>query len=291
MLASRSAETLAVVADECADLGTGARPLVVPTDVADPAAVDALLAAARAEHGRVGAVVTTAAVVAYGRFDVVPAAAFDQVIRVNLLGTANVARSSLALFAQQDGGHLVIVGSLLGRIVTPWMSTYVTSKWAVHGLARTLQVEAREMPGVAVSLVSPGAVDTPIYSQAASYGGRTGRPPPPVATPEAVARRIVKVLARPRRIASVGLANWAAEAGFRYAPWAFDRLVRPGMSLGGLARAHVAPHPGNLWSPSPAGEAVHGSWGRHWQRAVVLAGVAGSVAWAVRSVGTTDRRR
>ena len=186
VLAARSLDSLRSAEQECR--AAGAQTLVLTTDVADQAAVDALLAAAVARFGRVDAVVHSVTVVAYGRFEDVPAAAFDRVIASTLTGAANVARSALQVFRQQGGGTLVLVGSLLGKIVTPYMSSYVTAKWAVQGLARTLQVEARSTPGIDISLVSPGSVDTPVYRQAASYSGRGGRPPPPVDPPEKVAR-------------------------------------------------------------------------------------------------------
>lgn len=281
VLASRSRVALEDTADECRALARQAgveRPVisVVPTDVSDRHAVEALLDRARAEHGRVDAVVSSAAVVAYGRFDVVPAEAFDRVVGVNLLGVANVARTALRVFAAQGGGRLVVVGSLLGRIATPWMSSYVTSKWAVHGLVRTLQIEARRLPGVDVSLVVPGGVDTPVYAQAAAYGGRNGRPPPPVSSPEAAARVVVRAIDRPRRSTSVGIANGITSAGFRLLPGIYDRIVSPLMFVAGLSWRRVAPHPGNVWEPSPSGEAVHGRWGRHWLRAVGVA-VPGTV--------------
>lgn len=292
VLASRSRDTLDEVATECRAIAARAgvadlRVTVVVADVSDRSSIDDLLGRARANHGQIAAVINTVAIVAYGRFDVVPAEAFDRVMEVNLLGTANVARSALTAFAVQGGGHLVIVGSLLGQIATPWMSTYVTSKWAVHGLARTVQIEARELDGVDVSLVSPGAVNTPVYSQAAAYGGRGGRPPPPVSRPEVVARSIVRVLDRPRRTVSVGVANPLAIAGFRHLPGVFDRIVRPAMSAAGLSRRHVAPHPGNLWDPTPSGEAVHGGWGRHWLRAVGTAGLVGGIVVVRRVAART----
>ncbi|HST64046.1 MAG TPA: SDR family NAD(P)-dependent oxidoreductase, partial [Mycobacteriales bacterium] len=221
VLAARSEEALRATAGECG----GAETLVVPTDVADPAAVDALFAAAVARFGRVDAVVHSVTVVAYGRFDEVPGPVFDQVIAVTLTGAANVARTALRAFRDGGGGQLVLVGSLLGKIATPYMSSYVTAKWALHGLARTLQIEARQTPGIGVSLVSPGGVDTPVYRQAASYYGRGGRPPPPVDPPEKVARAIVRALDRPRRETSVGIANPVVVTGFRGLPFVYDRLV------------------------------------------------------------------
>ncbi len=197
VLASRSAPALAEVERDCAR--QGATVLVVPTDVADTAAVVALFAAAVERFGRVDAVVHAAAVVAYGRLEDVPDEVFDHALNVNLIGTARVARTALRLFRDQGGGRLVLVGSLLGKIATPYMSSYVAGKWGVHGLVRTLQIEARQTPGVDISLVSPGGVDTPVYAQAGSYTGRIGRPPPPVDPPEKVARAVVRAIGRPRR--------------------------------------------------------------------------------------------
>jgi NAD(P)-dependent dehydrogenase (short-subunit alcohol dehydrogenase family) len=294
VLAARSVEGLAEVERECLahaargghEPGPGeARVLTVPTDVSHRDAVERLFTAAYALYGRVDAVVHAPAVVAYGRFEEIPADVFDQVVAVDLIGTANVAREALQRFRAADGGHLVVVGSLLGKIATPWMSSYVTSKWGVHGLVRTLQAEVRHVPGIEVSLVSPGGVDTPIYAQAASYARREGRPPPPVDRPETVANAIVTVLGHPRRETSVGLANHLYTFGFRFVPGVFDVIVAPMMSrLGMSGTPSPEPHTGNVFAPRPLGEAEHGKWGRHWLRGVVLAGSVASAVGARRAL-------
>ena len=120
--------------------------LAVPADVTERDAVERLFEAIYARYGRLDAVVNSAAVVAYGRFEDVPAEVFDQVVAINLVGAANVARTALRRFKADGAGQLVVVGSLLGQIATPWMSPYATTKWALHGLARTLQVEAAAPP-------------------------------------------------------------------------------------------------------------------------------------------------
>jgi hypothetical protein len=70
----------------------------------------------------------------------------------------------------------------------------------------------------------------------------------------------------------------------------YDRLVAPLMSVAGLSRRHVEPHPGNLWEPTPAGEAVHGRWGRHWLRAVAGAGLASGAVLVPRLVARRHTR-
>jgi NAD(P)-dependent dehydrogenase (short-subunit alcohol dehydrogenase family) len=282
VLASRSAQALAEVERDCA--AQGATVLVVPTDVSDPAAVEALFATAVDRFGRVDAVVNSAAVVAYGRLEDVPDEVYDHALEVNLLGTVRVARTALRLFRTQGGGRLVVVGSLLGKIATPYMSSYVAGKWGVHGLVRTLRIEARRTPGVHVSLVSPGSVNTPVYAQAGSFTGRVGRPPPPVDAPEKVARAVVRAIERPRRETSVGLANSLTVFGFRFLSGVFDMLVTLLMDWGGQSLTRVEPNAGNVLEPRPAGEAVHGQWGRRWLRLVpaTLAAGSGAAVVAVR---------
>jgi short-subunit dehydrogenase len=129
---------------------------------------------------------------------------------------------------------------------------------------RTLQVEARGKPGVHVSLVSPGSVNTPIYDQAGSYTGRSGQPPPPVMSPEKVARVVVSALDKPGRDLPAGSLNKGMVAGFRLVPGVFDLLVGPMMRLLGRGRVGVEAHPGNVFEPQAAKEAVHGRWPNVW---------------------------
>lgn len=262
VLLARSREALEAVQAECEE--RGARALVTVADVQDVAALDAAFEAARGRFGTIDGVVHSAAVLAYGRFEDVPAEVFNTCVETTLTGTANVARCALREFSAAGGGSLVVVGSLLGKISTPYMSSYIAPKWGVHGLVRTLQIEARSTPGIDISLVSPGGVDTPVYLQAGTYLRRHGRPPPPVDPPEKVARATVQALRRPRRETSVGLANHVTVAGFRLMPPVFDRLVTPLMRVGGLSGGRVDNSPGNVLAPLPAGESVHGRWGRRW---------------------------
>lgn len=278
VLVSRSLEALDEVRRECE--AAGASAMVAVADVGDADSVDTAFRAASARFGSVDGVVHSAAALSYGRFEDVPREVFDAALRTTLLGTANVARSALAAFRSSGGGSLVVLGSLLGKISTPYMSSYVTAKWGVHGLVRTLQIEARRTPGTHISLVWPGGVDTPVYLQAGTYLRRHGRPPPPVDSPEKVARVVVRALGRPRRESPVGIANHLTVTGFRVLPGVFDRIVTPLMRAGGLSRGEVANSPGNVLAPQPDGDAAHGRWGRHWMRPTAVVGAAAATAGA-----------
>lgn len=251
VLTARGVPRLEEVAALCSRAGA-ASTTVLPADVADRESVEALLDAVALRFGRLDGVVHTAGVAAYGRFVDVPPDIFERVVTTNLVGTANMARGAMRRFAEQDsGGRLVLVGSLLGKIATPFMSPYVTSKWAVHGLVRVLQIEVRTMPGVDVSLVSPGGVDTPIYRWSATFLGRQGQPPPPVDPPEKVARAVVAALDKPRRESSVGVANPMVVFGFRALPAVYDAMVTPLMQTFGLEPDPAAESRGNLFESQP----------------------------------------
>ncbi|MEV0005008.1 SDR family NAD(P)-dependent oxidoreductase [Micromonospora sp. NPDC050980] len=281
VLAARSPATLDEVRDECRAAGA-AGVLAVPTDVTGPDALDALAGTALAEFGRIDVWVHTAAVMAYGRFEDIPAEVFDQVVRTDLLAAAGVARVALRHFRAAGGGTLILTGSVLGHITAPYMSGYVTSKWGLHGLARALQQESRDLSGVHVCLVTPGSVDTPVYQQAANYLGRIGRPPLPITSPERVARAIAHRADRPRRETSVGRVNLIMRVGFTALPAVYDVLVGPLMRLGGLTNRPAPPGPGVVFAPNPAGEAVRGGW------LPDLAGLARSVGDS--AISTLGRR-
>ena len=104
-------------------------------------------------------------------------------------------------------------------------------------------------------------MDTPIYFQAASWAGSTGRPPPPVYSPQRVGRRIVALLDRPRREVQRGHlqpADHRRRSG--WCPGVFDVLVGPLMQRLAIADDDVPPTEGNVFASQPDGNATEGRW-------------------------------
>jgi len=261
VLVSRSATTLADAAADCRAAGAAAVECV-PADVLDPAAVQAAVDRATGSYGRLDVVVHSATVMAYGRIEDVPPEVFERVVDTAVLGTFNIFRSVLPVLRAQQRGHVVVVSSLLASITAPMMGAYVTAKWGQLGLVRTLQQELRELPDVHVSAVAPGGTTTPIYEQAATVLGNTGHPPPPVYTPERVARAVVDRVANPRRLKQSGFLNPVIIAGFRLFPPVFDALVGPLLRVFGMSRDTVPPTTGNVFAPVPEKESTRGGyWG------------------------------
>jgi short-subunit dehydrogenase len=256
VLVARGRGGLEEAADECRADGAASVEMA-PLDVGDGPAVEQLVADLVVRHGRVDAVVHSAGVVAYGRFEDIPAEVFDRVLRTNVLGSANVARAVLPHMRERDAGTLVLLSSVIGHIAAPLMTPYAVSKWGVRALGRQLQVENRDRPGVHVAVVAPGGVDTPIYVQAANYEGHVGRPPPPVLSAERVAEVCMGLLDRPRPQVQVGALNRFMSLGFALLPHVYDRAVGPLFSRLALdQRRPVEPHPGNVLAPAALPEEV-----------------------------------
>jgi len=256
VLSSRAPGPLEEAARQCRAAGSP-DVLVAPLDIGDDDAVRAVGQRVRQRFGRLDVVVQNAGVAAYGRVDEVPAEVLEALFRTNVLGAAHVAGEAVRTFREQGDGVLVVVGSVLGRITVPWMGAYNASKFALRGLVRTMQQENRDVPGLRISLVAPGGVDTPIYDQSATVLGRRNRPPYPVASPEDVAAKVL-VAADPgrrwHRELDAGWANPAMKAAFGLAPGLFDALSRPAMRLLGFAPGRRPSGPGNVLAPRPEGE-------------------------------------
>ena len=224
-LGSRSEEALELVADECRAAGA-ADVVVQSVDIAEPDQVQKLFDATLAQFGRIDVVAQCAALTVFGRFEDLPVEVFDTVVRTNLLGAVNVARSSLAHFHQRGQGHLVLLGSLLGQAAMPYQSAYVVSKFGVHGLVRALRQENSHLPGVKIHGVYPGPVSTGMSSSAGNYFGHPAHVPPTAVGPITVAAAIVGATTRRRSTERhVGWLNRPMVLAYRLIPALFDAFA------------------------------------------------------------------
>lgn len=296
VLAARDEDSLEDAARDCR--AAGARTLIVPVDINRPDGPETIMDRAVAAFGHVDVWVSCAAVMAYGRFQDVPQEVHEQVIATNLTGTVRCARVAVQHFLQQGHGVLITVGSLYGRMTSPYVSAYVTSKYGLRGFNEVLRQELHDVPDITTCLVQPGSVDTPIFRHTANYTGRGTRPVPPVVRADRVARAIVRCADRPRREVVVGqlarVLSWVHAA----APWLYNRLVPTAMDVGGLTDEPAEDGPGNVFEPMAEWNRPTGDWDRvphGWLLAaagvMVAAGGAAAAVQAGRPVVRPPRWR
>ena len=156
------------LADAGVELGLGSRAgddlgiagaVAPPTDVRDPAQVDALVAATVEAHGRLDIVVANAGVGAYGPFLELDPEQLELMIDVNLKGVMYTARAALPHLLRAGGGDFVSLASVAGVNAFPGEAVYNASKFGQVGFTRALDLELREH-GVRCTSICPGGVAT-----------------------------------------------------------------------------------------------------------------------------------
>lgn len=142
-LAGRRREAL----EETAGMATAGSPLVVPTDVTEPAAVAALFAAAGDEFGRLDVLFNNAGgnvpATNFGDFT------FEQwtrVVAVNLNGMFLCASAAFRMMRDQEprGGRIINNGSISAHVPRPGSAAYTSTKHAVTGLTRSISLDGRQ---------------------------------------------------------------------------------------------------------------------------------------------------
>jgi short-subunit dehydrogenase len=154
-LVARTEVTLARVAREL-----GALAESFPLDVTDHVALRALPGRVAARFGRLDVVVNNAGVNHRGEVGERSAAELAQVLDTNLVAPVLLARASLDHL--RDGGCIVNVASLAGKIPVPHEAAYCASKAGLRAFSRALGIEVAQR-GLHVSCVNPGPVDTGFF--------------------------------------------------------------------------------------------------------------------------------
>jgi len=236
---------------------------VVVADLTDRAATEAAVATAASALGGLDVLVLNAASMAFGRFWELDADAFDGTVAGTFTGAVNATRAALPHLAAGGGGSIVATGSVMARVPLPTFSSYAAAKHALRGFLGSLRIELRSarVP-VKVSMVHPGAVDTPLWEHLTSAGGRLPRRPPDRYTPDEVARALVSVTASGKEEFTVG-----GEARAMELLWAATRPVADRV-LAVVGRFYAAgedpaPTPGSTFAASGDGRC---SGGGRWAR-------------------------
>ena len=142
-----------------ADLGGPRRALPVCCDVSDWDQLLALVGEVNGTLGRLDVVFANAGWSAPTSFlgrGGLPPAEWRGLVGTNVLGPALTARAVLPALAR-SGGHLLLTGSVAGRVTRPG-SLYSATKWAVSALAASIRAECVGS-GVRVTLIQPGLTE------------------------------------------------------------------------------------------------------------------------------------
>ncbi|MCU1487167.1 MAG: short-chain dehydrogenase [Actinomycetia bacterium] len=185
VVAARRPESLAPVVAEVEALGR--RVLAVPTDVTDPAAVEALVEATGRTFGRLDVLVNNA--FSMSRFESADQLTADDwrvAFDVNVVGSVSLTMAAADLLEASGQGAVVMIGSQAARRSEPRRGPYAASKAALVSAARTLAGELGPR-GIRVNTVVPGHIWGDALEQFfAATAARKG------STPEAVYESVAR---------------------------------------------------------------------------------------------------
>jgi NAD(P)-dependent dehydrogenase (short-subunit alcohol dehydrogenase family) len=238
----------------------GGRALVLPTDVADPDAVEAAASAVEQTLGPIDIWINNAMVSVFSPVREMTAAEFRRVTEVTYLGIVHGTLAALRRMLPRDRGIIVQVGSALAYRGIPLQSAYCGAKHGVQGFTESLRSELlHDGSRVRVTMVQLPALNTPQFSWVRSRLPREPQPVPPIFQPEVAARAIYWSAHHERRELSVGLPTVAAIWGNAIAPGAVDwYLARHGYEAQQMDEPARADRRDNLWEPVPGDHGAHG---------------------------------
>lgn len=184
LIARNEADLEGVLAD------AGGAGAIAVADVAAPDELQAALDALAAQLGPPDVLVANAGIGSYGAFADLTADETERIVRVNVLGTVHAIRAVVPGMIERRRGHIVTLGSIAGRLGSPFEAIYSATKFAGVGLTEALVVEL-EPYGIGVSMVNPGPVAT-------AFGEARGHPydrkRPKAVPPEQVAKAVIKAV-------------------------------------------------------------------------------------------------
>jgi NAD(P)-dependent dehydrogenase (short-subunit alcohol dehydrogenase family) len=237
----------------------GGEALAVPGDAARTEDMEELCRRAVERFGRIDTFVSTVMVTVYAEVEQLELEELERVLDVNFLGRVRAYRAALP-HLRESRGTFVDVNSALAYRGIPLQAAYCASKAAGRAFFESARVEQeKHRTGVDVSLILPGAVNTPQFERARQKTGCQPQPVPPIYQPELVADAVLHCAERPERELPV---TWGAQRllwGQKVSPRAGDLvLLRNGWRDQTTGEPKPVDAPDNLRSTLPGDPGAHG---------------------------------
>jgi NAD(P)-dependent dehydrogenase (short-subunit alcohol dehydrogenase family) len=272
--------------------------LAIPTDVANPDAVEAAADRIERELGPIDVWINNAMATVFSRCIEITSAEFQRATDVTYLGTVYGTLAALRRMHPRNRGTIVQVGSALAYRGIPLQAPYCAAKHAVRGFTDSLRCELlHERKNIHLSMVQLSAINTPQFEWCRTRLPRHPQPVPPIFAPEVAARGIAWAADHHPRELNVGWPATRAIVGNKLVPGFADwYLARNGYDAQQTPEPVDADRPSNLFDPVPGEYAAQGRFAdraahRSWQlwmathRSAIAFAVAGllgaTAAWLV----------
>jgi NAD(P)-dependent dehydrogenase (short-subunit alcohol dehydrogenase family) len=299
IVAARGADGLDACVREIEALGSQARAVVA--DVARADDVHRICEEALDAFGRIDTFCSNAMVTVYREARELEPDELRRVFDVNFFGGVTCYQTALPHLIASRGTFVQVASALSYRGI-PLQAAYCSSKAALRTYFETARVEHMKhgIP-VDVSVVLPGAIDTPQFDMARQYIGKQPQPVPPIYEPEPFAEGVVHCFEHPVRELPLG---WGAQKllwGQKLSPRAGDLvLLRNGWKGQHTDEDKAVGSPDNLFEPLPGDRGARGrfsgrsrkstAWTSLRLRRWLVGAAAAGLGLATMGVSTTRER-
>ncbi|WP_269713551.1 SDR family oxidoreductase [Caulobacter sp. NIBR2454] len=197
VVGARRTDRLAVLVDEITKAGGSARFHAV--DVVDRSSVEAFVAAAVEEFGKIDVLVNNAGVMPLSALNALKVDEWDRMIDVNIRGVLHGIAAALPRMEAQGFGHVINIASIGAHYVVPTGAVYCATKFAVRAISDGLRQETDKLR---VTVVSPGVVESELADTISDEASREGMKAfrRIAIQPDAIARAIVYAVEQPQDV-------------------------------------------------------------------------------------------
>jgi NAD(P)-dependent dehydrogenase (short-subunit alcohol dehydrogenase family) len=257
VVTARTAEALEVCVREIE--ASGSQALAVAADCSVQDEVEQVVEQAIDRFGRIDSYIANAIVTVYGETYRYEPDELRRIMDVNFFGQVYGYWAALP-HLRESNGTFVSVGSALAYRGIPLQAGYCASKAALRAFFESARVEIRKAGwDVDVSVVLPGAINTPQFDRDRQKIGKQPQPVPPIYQPEPFAAGVLHCCEHPVRELPLG---WGAQKllwGQKLSPRAGDlMLLRMGWSSQHTGEDKPIDSPDNLFAPLPGDPGAHG---------------------------------
>ena len=249
----------------------GSEALAVPGDLAGQEQNEELVRRSLERFGRIDTFVANAIVTVYAEVEQLEPEELRRVLDVNFFGVAYGYWAALPALKESRGTFLHVSSALAYRGI-PLQAAYCSSKAAARTFLESARVELQKHGhDVAISLVLPGAINTPQFDRDRQKLGKQPQPVPPIYQPEPYAQAVLHCAEKPIRELPV---SWGAQKllwGQKLSPRAGDWMLRRiGWKKQHTGENKPVDSPDNLFETLPGDPGAHGRFDEQ---------AKGSTAW------------
>ena len=231
VLSARAEPKLRKITGRLKDRGLEAT--YVRANVTKPDQLRDLARLAEERFGGIDTWINNAGVTIFGRLEDTDIDDAHQLFETNYWGVANGSQIALPYLRRRGGGTLINLGSTLSDRSLALQGHYSASKHAVKAYTNALRMELEEQDEpIAVSLIKPASINTNYVKHAKNFMEVEPTLPPPVYSPEVVARAVLQCAEHPRRDVVVGGGSRALSLMGKIAPRTGDQIMKATMFSG-----------------------------------------------------------